>query len=144
VRRSNPLPTTLMPQPKLISSRDGVRSNTASVYLNDRGLLRPGSNVRLLSNQTVDRVVFDGDRASGLELSRTPLGPLIDAEYRGQKSRAKAMKMVIVCAGTFGSAPILERSGIGNRSLLQDLGIDVLVDLPGVGAEYQDHEVSRP
>ena len=42
----------------------------------------------------------------------------------------RARKLIVVSAGAFGSPAILERSGIGNRSLLQSLGINVVCDLP--------------
>ena len=54
---------------------------------------------------------------------------------------ARASKLVCVAAGAFGSPTILERSGIGGKKVLEDLGVRVLVDLPGVGENYQDHNV---
>ena len=43
--------------------------------------------------------------------------------------------------GALGSPSVLERSGVGNAQILQKAGIDVVVDLPGVGANYQDHHL---
>ncbi|KAH0833408.1 hypothetical protein J3R83DRAFT_12521 [Lanmaoa asiatica] len=56
----------------------------------------------------------------------------------------KATKLVVVSAGAFGSPSILERSGIGAPSVLRKNNIHVLVDLPGVGENYQDHWGSCP
>lgn len=50
---------------------------------------------------------------------------------------AKASKLVVLSAGAFGSPPILERSGIGSKAVLDAVGVKQLVDLPGVGENYQ-------
>lgn len=50
---------------------------------------------------------------------------------------AKASRLVIVSAGAFGSPTILERSGIGAKSILEKVGVQPIVDLPGVGENYQ-------
>lgn len=128
-------------QPKFIS-RKGVRSNTTHIYLYERGHLAPTSRVRILQNLTVNRVIFQGDTAAGLEVVDTPRGPLNDAQPAVRRKVVKARRTVILAGGAFGSPMILERSGIGGREHLEGLGIAVKVDLPGVGAEYQDHEVS--
>ena len=52
-------------------------------------------------------------------------------------STARASKLVVVCGGAFGSPTILERSGIGSSELLKSMGVPVIVDLPGVGENYQ-------
>ncbi|TCD66637.1 hypothetical protein EIP91_001104 [Steccherinum ochraceum] len=57
---------------------------------------------------------------------------------------AYARKLVIVSGGSLGSPLILERSGIGASSVLQKHGIKQIVDLPGVGERYQDHQVTVP
>ena len=57
-----------------------------------------------------------------------------------------ARKLVVISAGAFGSPSILERSGIGARSVLEKNNIPVLVDLPGVGENYQGmlHALENP
>ncbi|KAF8904323.1 alcohol oxidase-like protein [Mucidula mucida] len=51
----------------------------------------------------------------------------------------RAKKLVVVSAGAMGSPLILERSGIGRKDVLEKAGIPLVVDLPGVGSDYQDH-----
>lgn len=48
-----------------------------------------------------------------------------------------AARLVVVSAGAFGSPTILERSGIGRKSVLEDNGVQQIQDLPGVGENYQ-------
>jgi alcohol oxidase len=54
---------------------------------------------------------------------------------------ALATKLVVISAGAFGSPTILERSGIGSRDVVEAAGVESFVDLPGVGENYQDHNV---
>lgn len=103
------------------------RSSTAS------GFLRPvegRSNLRVLLRSQALKIVLEGRRAVGVELrmgrSRTPV-------------RVRAEREVIVAAGAIGSPRLLMLSGIGPGAHLQSLGITVAHDLPGVGANLQDH-----
>jgi alcohol oxidase len=48
----------------------------------------------------------------------------------------RGTKLVLVCAGAFGSPGILERSGIGAKDVLERVGVKQRVDLPGVGENY--------
>ena len=70
-----------------------------------------------------------GKRAIGIEYTVDGVG--------GPVTTAKATKLVVISAGAFGSPSILERSGIGSSSILKKYGIPVIVDLPGVGENYQ-------
>ena len=104
-----------------MSSRDGVRATTADAYLPRSG--RPAS-LEIRTDAPVAAVLLDGTRATGVRLvdgTRIPAG------------------RVIVSAGTYGSPAILMRSGIGPAGHLRSVGIDALVDLPGVGANLVDH-----
>ena len=49
----------------------------------------------------------------------------------------RASRLVVVSAGAMGSPAILERSGIGAAERLKTIGVPVIVDLPGVGENYQ-------
>jgi choline dehydrogenase-like flavoprotein len=99
---------------------DGVRQNTGLVYLTKEVRDRP--NLKISGNELVDRVVFDGRRATGVV---TASGAEIVA---GE---------VILSAGSYASPAILLRSGVGPAADLAELGIDVVADLP-VGRHLQD------
>lgn len=100
---------------------DGRRINTGMAYLTDDVRRRP--NLAIMGGIEVDSVVFDGRRATGVRL------------VNGERIAAG---QVILSAGTYGSAAILMRSGIGPSSHLQGLGIPVIVDAP-VGERLKEH-----
>jgi choline dehydrogenase-like flavoprotein len=56
----------------------------------------------------------------------------------------RGTKLVLVCAGAFGSPGILERSGIGSKDVLDRVGLKQRVDLPGVGENYLGLSVQPP
>jgi alcohol oxidase len=73
-------------------------------------------------------------RAVGVEFTSDP----VSCPDAGQSSSiVRASKLVVVSAGAFGSPAILERSGIGAEAILKRCDIEQLVDLPGVGENYQ-------
>lgn len=81
------------------------------------------------------QVILEGDRAVGVKVIPTkPVGA-------GQPfSRIiKARKQIIVSGGTLSSPLILQRSGIGDPEKLRKVGVKPLIDLPGVGLNFQDH-----
>ncbi|KAK7032266.1 hypothetical protein VNI00_013225 [Paramarasmius palmivorus] len=92
----------------------------------------------LLDVATVYDKERGGDQAAGLEYTDDDVG-----RNQGVESvhRVTASRLVVLSAGAFGSPAILERSGIGSKELLQKLDIPVLVDLPGVGENYNDHNL---
>jgi choline dehydrogenase len=98
----------------------GVRQNTGIAYLTEDVRRRP--NLAIRGRTEADRVVFSGRAATGV---RTVDGTVYEA---GQ---------VILSAGSYGSAAILLRSGIGPARDLAGLGIEVVADLP-VGLRLQD------
>ena len=77
---------------------------------------------------TVARVLLERGRAAGVEL------------VVGERIQAGE---VVLCAGTYGSPPILLRSGIGPAGHLREVGISVAVDLPGVGENLADHPATE-
>ncbi|MFF0087267.1 GMC family oxidoreductase [Streptomyces canus] len=107
--------------PYPMNVRDGVRVNTGMAYLTDD--VRSRDNLEIRAEVLVDRVLFDGHRAVGVVLADGTEIPAGD---------------VILSAGTYGSAAILLRSGVGPAVDLGDLGIPVVADLP-VGLRLQDH-----
>jgi len=108
-----------------LTARRGRRWSTAVGYL--RAARRRG-NLTVVSNALTSRILFSGRRAVGVEYRRG------DATHI-----ARADGEVIVAAGAFNSPQLLQLSGLGPAPLLKSLGIDVVADLPGVGAELQDH-----
>lgn len=111
---------------------DNSTRGSASVYLQDR------QNVSLLTETLVEKILFTmDDRSSGRP---TATGVQINGT-EGQKV-VSARREVILCAGSLQSPQLLEVSGIGNADLLQKHGISVVVDLPGVGENLQDHCIS--
>jgi choline dehydrogenase len=78
------------------------------------------------------RLVFDGTRCTGAEVTRT------GAADRGTAEVIRAGR-VIVCAGAYGSPELLLRSGIGPEPVLAALGTEPVSVLAGVGANVQDH-----
>jgi choline dehydrogenase len=106
------------------NSPEGVRWNAALAYLDP---VRPDDRLRVLGDVLVDRVRVDAGRAVGV-VAIGPQGPLeIDADR------------VVLTGGTYGSPAMLLRSGIGPAEDLRALGIDVALDLPGVGGNLHDH-----
>jgi choline dehydrogenase len=103
---------------------DGVRWNTAFAYL-DPARGRP--NLTIQADTVVDRVTFEGAAARG-----------VVAERLGWHKEF-ATRRVILTAGTYMSPAILQRSGIGPPDELERLGVDRVVDLPGVGTNLLDH-----
>jgi choline dehydrogenase len=102
-----------------MNSREGRRVTTADAYL---AATPPNLTVR--GDAEVATVIFDGARASGVALLD---GTTVHADW------------VVLSAGTYGSALILMRSGLGPAEHLSSLGIPVLADLPGVGSNLADH-----
>ncbi|KAG1843229.1 hypothetical protein C8R48DRAFT_785654 [Suillus tomentosus] len=88
--------------------------------------------------ERVKHVIFQDKRAVGVEFASDPVS-CPDADQ--SSSIVKASKLIVISAGTFGSPAILERSGIGAEAILKRCNIKPLVDLPGVGESYQDHNL---
>ncbi|KAH9921137.1 GMC oxidoreductase-domain-containing protein [Fomitopsis serialis] len=117
-----------------ISADDGRRSDVPHYYIYNRTYPK----LEILTGYLVKRVIFEGTRAVGVEY--TPNARFQPDEKQGTRI-AKAKRLVLLSAGAFGTPAILERSGIGAPALLKKLEIEPLVDLPGVGENYQDHQV---
>jgi choline dehydrogenase len=104
----------------------GRRISAARAYLHP---ILGRTNLEVRTGAFVTRVLFDGQRATGVEVTG---GGIIPTE------RISAGE-VILCGGAFNSPQLLQLSGIGPARLLQELGIPVVADLPGVGEHLQDH-----
>jgi choline dehydrogenase len=100
---------------------NGVRVNTGMAYLTNE--VRERSNLSIVAETIVDRVLFKEKKAIGIVLAN------------GDEFFADE---IILSAGTYGSAAILLRSGIGTKHDLEQLSIPVIADLP-VGKNIKDH-----
>jgi choline dehydrogenase len=108
--------------------RDGVRCSTSLAYLKPAASRR---NLTVMTDCLVERIDFEGKVAAGVTLS-----------HRGGKTQIRAAREVILSAGTVGSPHLLMLSGVGDREHLRSHGISSLANLPGVGADLQDHVVA--
>jgi len=108
-----------------LTARHGRRCSTAVGYLRQA---RRRPNLAIVSNALASRILFSGRRAIGVE-------------YRcGDTTRiAHANAEVVVAGGAFNSPQLLQLSGLGPAALLRSFGINVVADMPGVGADLQDH-----
>ena len=103
----------------------GLRWSTAKAFLRPA---RKRANLRVEVRAQITRVLFEGKRAVGIEFRQD-----------GQLRQARASGEVILCAGAIGSPQILQCSGVGPRALLDEVGVPLVHDLPGVGQNLQDH-----
>jgi choline dehydrogenase len=111
--------------PYQLTIHEGRRWSAASAYL--RPVLdRP--NLKIESNALVSRVLFEGQRAIGVEFVQ-----------KKQAVQVRAEREVILSGGAVNSPQTLMLSGIGPADTLKKFGIDVVSDLPGVGQNLQDH-----
>ena len=107
-----------------VNANGFARWNTAFAYLDQA---RARENLTVIADALVDRVLLDGRRAHGAVV--LVAGEPVDL----------GAELVVVSAGAFGSPAVLMRSGIGAGDQLAELGIPIVLDLPGVGANLQDH-----
>lgn len=110
-------------------NKDGKRHSTAAAFLTPI-LDRP--NLTVQTGALVTRLLFEKTRTIGVEYL-----------HSGTLYQIRVSQEVILSAGAFDSPKLLMLSGIGNAEHLQAMGISVVVDLPGVGQNLQDH-VSVP
>jgi choline dehydrogenase len=112
-----------------VTLRNGRRSSTATGYLRPA---RRRKNLSVITRAHATRILFSGKSATGVEYL-----------HRGQIRTANARREVILSGGSFNSPQLLQLSGLGPAALLQNFGIDVIADMPGVGANLQDHYNGR-
>ena len=105
---------------------NGRRSSTSRCYLKN-----PPRNLIVQTNCHVRRILFEHRRAIGVEYERSR-----------QSIVAKAGREVVLCGGAYNSPMLLMQSGIGPAAHLRQHGIDVVLDLPGVGENLMDHPLT--
>ncbi|KAH7128217.1 GMC oxidoreductase-domain-containing protein, partial [Dendryphion nanum] len=115
---------------------DGKRQDVASQYIRPRLESGKHTNLHIIVNSRVNRVLFDGKKASGIEF-RPVSNSNVDAPLRSVRGK----KMVIVSCGALGTPSVLERSGVGNPSVLHKAGVQIVTEIPGVGEGLQDHHL---
>ncbi|PWW76307.1 GMC oxidoreductase [Tuber magnatum] len=121
--------------PNTIDPKNMTRSYARSAYF-DNFVGR--QNLHVYTSRHVTKLITednDEESGEGMEISG------VEYVKPGDATRyvAKAKKEVIISAGTVHTPQILQLSGIGRKSLLEKLSIPVLIDLPGVGQNFQDH-----
>jgi choline dehydrogenase len=103
----------------------GRRWSAANAFLKPA---RSRPNLTVHSHSLASRIIFEGKDAVGVAYRRA-----------GIETTARARREVILSAGSINSPQLLLLSGIGPAAQLQALGIEVVADRPGVGANLQDH-----
>jgi choline dehydrogenase len=103
----------------------GRRYSASRAYLHP---IRKRPNLTVLTSTVATRILFQGRRAIGVEISTG--GNQVEKVAGGQ---------VVCCGGAFNSPQLLQLSGVGNAFELEALGIPIVQDLPGVGENLQDH-----
>jgi choline dehydrogenase len=101
--------------------KDGQRQSTLLTYI---AAARSRPNLTIQADTLVDSLVITEGRATGVRLSG---GDVIE----GNK--------IVLAAGAYNSPQILHRTGVGPREVLKQIGVDVVLDLPGVGEHLLDH-----
>jgi choline dehydrogenase len=105
--------------------KDGRRQSAAASYLHPASTRR---NLEIATDAHVQRLLLAGGRCTGVAYTRG-----------GDVHELRADAEVIVCAGAIDAPALLLRSGLGPAEELASLGIDAVVDLPGVGRNLHDH-----
>ena len=112
-----------------VTQRNGRRESTARAYLNPA---RRRRNLEIETNARATKLILEGKRVVGVEF-----------DVDGRRTKVRADKSVVLCAGAVQSPQILELSGIGRPEVLSEYGIEVAHALPGVGENYRDHYAAR-
>lgn len=113
-----------------LTARNGRRCSAAVAYLNP---IKSRPNLRILTRAQVEQVLFEGRRAVGIAYR----------DRAGRRQTLRAGREIILSGGAINSPQILMLSGVGEAVQLQDHGIAVQHDLPGVGKNLQDHLQAR-
>jgi choline dehydrogenase len=107
-----------------VTQKDGQRCSSSVAYLRP---VRNRKNLTVVTGALATRVLFDGQRARGLEYSR-----------KGRITSVEGGE-TILCGGAVNSPQLLMLSGLGPADHLRETGVGITLDLPGVGGNLQDH-----
>ncbi|SVD75069.1 uncharacterized protein METZ01_LOCUS427923, partial [marine metagenome] len=111
--------------PMQMTVQNGERCSTSLAYIEP---VKSRQNLTIRTGISVERISFNGKEAKGIQFT-----------VKGMVETAEASAEVILSAGSIGSPALLQRSGIGPGQILQDAGVPVVHELPGVGQNLQDH-----
>ena len=113
-----------------VNQKNGIRWNTAKAFL------------KSIKHRRGKLDIMTGCHVKRLRITSTTTGKrCVGVEFTGggQEWFAESVQETLVCAGAIGSPQILQLSGIGPAALLQQHGVSIVVDAPGVGENLQDH-----
>jgi len=108
-----------------VTQRNGERWSAARAYIEPN---RSRPNLKVITGAQARKILFNGQRAVGVEFSRD-----------GKPESMRARREVIISSGALQSPQLLMLSGIGNAADLKNLGIPIVQHSPGVGQNLQDH-----
>ena len=114
------------------TTKGRFRVSAARAFLNPA---KSRKNLNIVTNAFVTKLMIENKTATGVEL--------LKGGKNGKKISIKANKEVILSSGVIKSPHILQLSGVGSGKYLQELGIDVIHDLKGVGMNLRDHFAPR-
>ena len=112
-----------------MTRRGRFRGSTARTYLREA---RNRPNLRIVTDAMAARLLLEGKRCVGVAFRQG-----------GSMMEARADREVLVAGGAINSPQLLQVSGIGPAAHLKSIGVEVLHDLPGVGANLSDHYTPR-
>ena len=113
-----------------VTEKNGLRCSAAVGYLNP---VKNRKNLKIETKCHVEKINFENKKAVSISYWKD-----------NQSFKVKTNKEIILCAGTIGSAQILQTSGVGDANKLSKLGIDIVNNSFGVGKNLQDHLMFRP
>ena len=113
-----------------VTEKNGLRCSTSVGYLRP---IKNRKNLKIETRAHVRNIDFQKKRANGVSYWKS-----------NKLVKVIAKKEVILSAGSIGSPHILQVSGVGESSKLKEYGINIIINLPGVGKNLQDHIMMRP
>ncbi|RYP13492.1 hypothetical protein DL765_006867 [Monosporascus sp. GIB2] len=139
-------PTGCSVIPSSMTLEEQARDDPRTAYL-DPVVSRP--NLHVLTGHSVTRILHDAATVKDSTSFANSSGVVVTgvefaADATAKKYTVTCQKDVILAAGAIFSPVILQVSGWGPRSVLENLGVDVVIDLPGVGRNFQDHPMVQP
>lgn len=107
------------------TTHNGRRASTSYAWLRH---VRNNPRITIKTGCLTEKILIEDNAARGVMFSQS-----------GKAQTAYAKREIVVSAGAIGSPKILQLSGIGPREMLEECGVDVVLDSPNVGANFQDH-----